>query len=81
MIVLDWIAAIGRYLREGVASVGFATRYFFNLLGVSPGAFRRPGLISEQTHFIGNHSLVIIIVSGLFVGMVLGLQGLSLIHI
>ena len=75
MIVLDWIAAIGCYLREGVASVGFATRFFFNLLGVSPGAFRRPGLISEQTHFIGNHSLVIIIVSGLFVGMVLGLQG------
>lgn len=75
MIVLDWIAAIGRYLREGVESVGFATRFFFNLLGVSPGAFRRPGLISEQTHFIGNYSLVIIVVSGLFVGMVLGLQG------
>ena len=75
MMVLDWIAAIGRYLREGIAGVGFATRFFFNLLAVSPGAFRRPGLISEQTHFIGNYSLVIIIVSGLFVGMVLGLQG------
>ncbi len=75
MIVLDWIAAIGRYLREGIESVGFATRFFFNLLGVSWGAFRRPGLISEQTHFIGNYSLVIIVVSGLFVGMVLGLQG------
>ena len=75
MIVIDWIAAIGRYLREGIASVGFATRFFFNLLAVTPGAMRRPGLISEQTHFIGNYSLVIIIVSGLFVGMVLGLQG------
>jgi phospholipid/cholesterol/gamma-HCH transport system permease protein len=42
---------------------------------VSPGAFRRPTLISEQIHFIGNYSLIIIIVSGLFVGMVLGLQG------
>ena len=75
MMVLDWLAAIGRYLREGIASVGFATRFFFNVLGVSPGAMRRPRLISEQTHFIGNYSLVIIIVSGLFVGMVLGLQG------
>ena len=62
-------------MRENVARVGFATRSFFGLMGVSPGAMRRPGLISEQIHFIGNYSLVIIVVSGLFVGMVLGLQG------
>jgi phospholipid/cholesterol/gamma-HCH transport system permease protein len=74
-LVLNGLAAIGRTLRESVAGIGFATRFFFNLLRVSPGAMRRPGLISEQTHFIGNYSLVIIIVSGLFVGMVLGLQG------
>jgi phospholipid/cholesterol/gamma-HCH transport system permease protein len=69
------LETIGRTVRESIASIGFATRSFFNLLGVSPGAFRRPGLISEQVHFIGNYSLVIIIVSGMFVGMVLGLQG------
>jgi phospholipid/cholesterol/gamma-HCH transport system permease protein len=74
-MIADLLAAIGRTLREAIASVGFATRAFFNLLSVSPGAMRRPGLISEQIHFIGNYSLVIIIVSGLFVGMVLGLQG------
>jgi phospholipid/cholesterol/gamma-HCH transport system permease protein len=68
-------AAIGRTVREAIESVGFATRSFFTLLGVTPGALRRPGLISEQIHFIGNYSLVIIAVSGLFVGMVLGLQG------
>ena len=62
-------------MRESIDSLGFATRSFFNLLGVSPGALRRPALISEQIHFIGNYSLVIITVSGLFVGMVLGLQG------
>lgn len=70
-----FLGAIGRTVREGIASLGFAVRAFFNLLGVSPGAFRRPGLISEQIHFIGNYSLVIIAVSGLFVGMVLALQG------
>ena len=69
------LESIGRTVRESIASLGFATRAFFNLLGVSLGAFRRPALISEQVHFIGNYSLVIIIVSGLFVGMVLGLQG------
>ena len=74
-MIVKALAAIGATLREAIASVGFATRSFFNLLGVSPGALRRPALISEQIHFIGNYSLVIIIVSGLFVGMVLGLQG------
>ena len=74
-LVLNWLAFLGRPLRESIEGLGFATRFFFNLLRVSPGAMRRPGLISEQTHFIGNYSLVIIIVSGLFVGMVLGLQG------
>jgi phospholipid/cholesterol/gamma-HCH transport system permease protein len=69
------VAAIGRIVRESLSSVGFATRSFFGLLQVSPGAMRRPSLISEQIHFIGNYSLVIIVVSGLFVGMVLGLQG------
>jgi phospholipid/cholesterol/gamma-HCH transport system permease protein len=69
------LGLIGCTVREAFASLGFAVRFFFNLLGVSLGAFRRPGLISEQIHFIGNYSLVIIAVSGLFVGMVLGLQG------
>ena len=75
MMITRFLETIGRTVREAIASVGFATRAFFNLLGVSLGAFRRPALISEQVHFIGNYSLVIIIVSGLFVGMVLGLQG------
>jgi len=74
-MIANFLESIGRQLRHTVERVGVATRSFFTLMGVSPGAFRRPGLISEQVHFIGNYSLVIIIVSGLFVGMVLGLQG------
>jgi len=74
-VIARALAAVGRSVRESIASLGFAVRAFFNLLSVTPGAFRRPGLISEQIHFIGNYSLVIIAVSGLFVGMVLGLQG------
>jgi phospholipid/cholesterol/gamma-HCH transport system permease protein len=74
-MIVNALNAIGRYVRESVESVGFATRSLFTLLGVSPGALRRPQLIVEQIHFIGNYSMVIIVVSGLFVGMVLGLQG------
>lgn len=74
-MIANMLRAIGAFLREQVESVGAATRWFFGLLKMLPGAMRRPGLISEQVHFIGNYSLVIIVVSGLFVGMVLGLQG------
>ena len=74
-MIVSTLSNIGAWLRNSVAGLGFATRSFFTLLGVSPGAFRRPTLISEQVYFIGNYSMVIIVVSGLFVGMVLGLQG------
>lgn len=74
-MITNLLSSIGRTLREVIQSVGFATRWLFGLLRMMPGALRRPGLISEQIHFIGNYSLVIIVVSGLFVGMVLGLQG------
>ena len=74
-MIMHFLKLNGRHVREAIGSIGFATRSFFTLLGVTPGAFRRPALISEQIHFIGNYSLVIIAVSGLFVGAVLGLQG------
>ena len=70
-----FLGFIGGFVLDVFARIGFVTRSFFDLLGKSPGALRRPTLISEQVHFIGNYSLLIITVSGLFVGMVLGLQG------
>jgi phospholipid/cholesterol/gamma-HCH transport system permease protein len=68
-------ATVGGFVLDTLARIGVVTRSFFGLLGKSPGALRRPSLISEQVHFIGNYSLLIISVSGLFVGMVLALQG------
>jgi phospholipid/cholesterol/gamma-HCH transport system permease protein len=74
-MMLIWITAFGAWIRAWLANVGFATRTFFDLLRVSGGLLRRPRLITDQVHFIGNYSLVIIAISGLFVGFVLGLQG------
>jgi phospholipid/cholesterol/gamma-HCH transport system permease protein len=74
-MIMRLLEKIGCNVREGIERLGYATRSFGMLMRMSPGAFRRPGLISEQIHFIGNYSLVIIAVSGLMVGMVLGLQG------
>ena len=58
-----------------INSLGRGARFFFATLGNAGAALRRFGLIRDQIHFIGNYSLLIIVVSGLFVGFVLGLQG------
>ena len=48
---------------------------FFRLLGTLFASLKRFGLIRDQLFFLGNYSLAIIAVSGLFVGFVFGLQG------
>ncbi len=68
-------ARIGRGLRLRLADIGWAARLFLQLLKRSPQALMRFGLVREQIYFLGNHSLSIIGVSGLFVGFVLALQG------
>jgi phospholipid/cholesterol/gamma-HCH transport system permease protein len=69
------LAALGAWVRGLLAGLGYAVRMLFEVLRASAGLWRRPRLITNQIHFIGNHSLLIIAVSGLFVGFVLGLQG------
>jgi phospholipid/cholesterol/gamma-HCH transport system permease protein len=68
-------ADIGRAVRLKLADVGRGARLFLRLLGLMVPSLRRFSLIRDQVHFLGNHSLAIIAVSGLFVGFVLGLQG------
>ena len=69
------LSRLGATLRDYIESIGFGARTFVNVLRLSPGLLKRPFLIVEQLHFIGNYSMLIITLSGLFVGMVLGLQG------
>ncbi|MFZ6774106.1 lipid asymmetry maintenance ABC transporter permease subunit MlaE [Undibacterium sp. SXout7W] len=69
------IERLGRVVRSSLADLGYATRCFFSILLNARGLWRRPRLITDQIHFIGNYSLVIIAVSGLFVGFVLAYQG------
>lgn len=69
------IAGIGRRTLEGVSRMGYATRFFIAVLTHSGTAFRRFGLTIREIYFSGVLSLIIILVSGLFVGMVLALQG------
>jgi phospholipid/cholesterol/gamma-HCH transport system permease protein len=74
-MILDFLARLGARVRVGLAALGLSMRTFVALVGAAGSLWRRPRLVSDQVHFIGNYSLVIIAVSGLFVGFVLGLQG------
>lgn len=74
-MMVNSVTAVGRRVREFTSDLGFAARTFLSVLCSSAALLRRPRLVTEQIHFIGNYSLVIIAVSGLFVGFVLGLQG------
>ena len=74
---MNWFhpASVGFAVRSKLADVGHGARLFVRLLQLVGSAFSRPALVRDQVHFLGNYSLAIIAVSGLFVGFVLGLQG------
>jgi phospholipid/cholesterol/gamma-HCH transport system permease protein len=71
----SWLARIGYGIRLWLSGLGFGARLFGRLLWLLGSALRRFGLVRDQIHFLGNYSLAIIGVSGLFVGFVLALQG------
>lgn len=68
-------ARIGAAVRTKLADIGLGTRLFVRLCLLSGACLRRFGLVRDQIHFLGNYSLGIIGVSGLFVGFVMALQG------
>ncbi|MGJ8524899.1 Intermembrane phospholipid transport system permease protein MlaE [Halomonadaceae bacterium LMG 33818] len=72
--MIDWLSSIGRKTIEVIAAIGrSAILLVRSFLGVpSWKGFR---LWVAQMHFVGVLSLPIIVVSGLFIGMVLALQG------
>ena len=75
MPLVNSFRAIGRPLNNGIWRLGYASRFFLTLLRYSGLAFRRFHLTIKEVYFTGVLSLIVILVSGLFVGMVLGLQG------
>ncbi|HSV52694.1 MAG TPA: lipid asymmetry maintenance ABC transporter permease subunit MlaE [Burkholderiaceae bacterium] len=66
---------VGFATRGKLADLGHGARMFVRLIALFATSFKRFGLVRDQIHFLGNYSLAIITVSGLFVGFVLGLQG------
>lgn len=72
----ELLRALGaRIVNNWIWRLGFACRFLWVTLKESGPSFRRFHLTIREIYFTGVMSLVIILVSGLFVGMVLGLQG------
>ncbi|TAJ77123.1 MAG: lipid asymmetry maintenance ABC transporter permease subunit MlaE [Gallionellaceae bacterium] len=69
------VRSIGHRAINAVWRIGYSTRFFALILLNSGLSFRRFHLTIKEIFFTGVMSLIIILVAGLFVGVVLGLQG------
>jgi len=67
-------------IRETLQTLGAYALFAGRVARETPRALWRFHLVVEQVHNSGAHSLVITMLSGLFVGMVLGLQGFDLLE-
>ncbi|MGE5523682.1 MAG: lipid asymmetry maintenance ABC transporter permease subunit MlaE [Rhodospirillaceae bacterium] len=69
------VRTIGHHTVEILYRLGYWSRFFALTLAHSGQSLRRFRLVIRELYYTGVLSLIIIIVSGLFVGMVLGFQG------
>ncbi|MGO9331335.1 MAG: lipid asymmetry maintenance ABC transporter permease subunit MlaE [Steroidobacteraceae bacterium] len=67
-------------LSESLVNLGEIVHFLLRLIINVPRSLLRVDLIVEQIYNAGALSLVIIMLSGMFVGMVLGLQGFQLLQ-
>lgn len=75
MAIASSLRGIGSRVVNAVWRIGFGARFFLMTLVYSGMSFRRFRLTVREIFFTGVMSLIIILVAGMFVGMVLGLQG------
>jgi phospholipid/cholesterol/gamma-HCH transport system permease protein len=73
--MMDFLQALGRRGLNFFQRLGRGHIFLFQVLMGLGGVIKRPYLIVQQLYSVGVLSLLIIVVSGLFVGMVLALQG------
>lgn len=69
-----WLQALGRSGLSYFGRLGRGTLFLFDVLASIPGVLMRPRLLVAQLYSVGVLSVQIIVISGLNVGMVLGLQ-------
>lgn len=77
--MVELVAATGHKALSRLAAIGRAAIFLFQALVARPAPAVMLPLLTRQIYVVGVQSLIIIVVSGLFIGMVLGLQGYTIL--
>jgi phospholipid/cholesterol/gamma-HCH transport system permease protein len=73
--MIEFLQFLGKSTRSSFTKLGRATFFLFQSVSGITSVIPRPRLLLKQIYSVGVLSFLIITISGLFVGMVLGLQG------
>lgn len=77
--MVTFFQKLGQETLKGVGKLGRAMVFVMHALTGAADLIRRPGLLVAQLYSIGVLSILLIAISGLFVGMVLALQGFNVL--
>jgi len=72
--LIDDVQRLGAVTLHSFRRLGWGTLFLLEVIFSSAGLFVRPFLLVKQLYSVGVQTLVIIVVAGLFVGMVMALQ-------
>jgi phospholipid/cholesterol/gamma-HCH transport system permease protein len=72
--LIDNIQYLGAVTLGVFRRLGHASIFLLRVIASSREIFLRPGLLIKQMHSVGVQTLIIIVVAGVFVGMVMSLQ-------
>ncbi|MEP0355366.1 MAG: lipid asymmetry maintenance ABC transporter permease subunit MlaE [Paraglaciecola sp.] len=76
---MNWLITIGAATIERFSLFGRATLMLIGAVIAKPQPVKMFPLLIKQIHVVGVQSLLIIVVSGLFIGMVMALQGYTIL--
>jgi phospholipid/cholesterol/gamma-HCH transport system permease protein len=77
--VLNFFQRLGATGLATLSVLGRASILWWRTIMSAPDWRNGPALLIRQVYFVGVYSLIIIVVSGLFIGMVLALQGYTVL--
>lgn len=78
--MITFVITVGKNSINICRKIGRAGLLLFNSIVCYPNLKKSIPLLIEEIHFVGVFSLVIIVVSGLFIGFVVGLQGYNTLN-
>lgn len=77
--ISHFFAIMGQVILKTLSNVGRFALFMYHLMPALPSGVWRLDLLVKQIYFTGVLSLPIILTAGLFIGMVLGLQGYNVL--